>query len=88
VERAAAARVAAAWEVVMVVAEAKVAAARVRAVVATEAAVRVRAVVATEAAARVRAVVATEAAARVRAVVEKVVVVVKATPEAMGRLLP
>jgi hypothetical protein len=57
----------------------------VRAVVATEAAVRVRAVVATEAAARVRAVVA---AARVRAVVEKVVVVVKATPEAMGRLLP
>jgi hypothetical protein len=36
----------------------------------------------------VRAVVATEAAARVRAVVEKVVVVVKATPEAMGRLLP
>jgi hypothetical protein len=34
-------------------------------------------------------VVATEAAARVRAVVEKVVVVVvKATPEAMGRLLP
>jgi hypothetical protein len=29
-----------------------------------------------------------EAAARVRAVVEKVVVVVKATPEAMGRLLP
>jgi len=76
VERAAAARVAAAREVVMVVAEAKVAAARVRAVVATEAA------------ARVRAVVATEAAARVRAVVEKVVVVVKATPEAMGRLLP
>ena len=63
-ERAAAARVAAAREVVMVVAEAKVAAARVR------------------------AVVATEAAARVRAVVEKVVVVVKATPEAMGRLLP
>ena len=63
VERAAAARVAAAREVVMV-AEAKVAAARVR------------------------AVVATEAAARVRAVVEKVVVVVKATLEAMGRLLP
>ena len=82
-ERAAAARVAAAREVGMVVAEAKVG---VRAVVATEAAVRVRAVVATEAAARVRAVV--EAAARVRAVVEKVVVVVKATPEAMGRLLP
>jgi hypothetical protein len=76
VERAAAARVAAAREVVMGVAEAKVAAARVRAGGATEAAVRVR------------AVVATEAAARVRAVVEKVVVVVKATPEAMGRLLP